>query len=538
MSINLIELSPYLTYLTPPLIGAFIGYLTNRVAIRMLFRPLKRWKIGPIPIPMTPGVIPSKRHELALNIGEMVGEHLLTSEEINNALKKDTFQEHLYYLIESKVGSFLKKELGPLASVIHPTYKNYFDIGYKTVIYQIKETVQQYLKSEECKAVIESAVDDWTESLFSRDINSIIPGDHRQAIYSFFDESVDRIFEHPSMDELIHTFVADEVARIITSQQSLQDITPDTLQEQIIVTINDQTPLLLHKAVHIISEPKMREKIIEAIKQAIEEFVTSLGPMAAMLKGLLNMELVEEKIRFYLVEKEADVAKILTSEAVRGKVAAALTERTEIIFKTPLKELTANVEEDRINNFIEEISTQIAGTLREKRISRSVSSLLQENIELFIENGSRTIKPIAVELAGDRGIETFRSWLKQEIISMLRSPENRHVVNHMIENMFNSLVKKPIGRLDHIIPAGVREGLYRSLQEMTTRMLISEVPGVVKSINIRKIVTDRVDSFDLLRLERLLLSIMQEQFKYINLFGALLGFLIGCANVFVLIGLR
>jgi len=124
MSINLIELSPYLTYLTPPLIGAFIGYLTNRVAIRMLFRPLKRWKIGPIPIPMTPGVIPSKRHELALNIGEMVGEHLLTSEEINNALKKDTFQEHLYYLIESKVGSFLKKELGPLASVIHPTYRS------------------------------------------------------------------------------------------------------------------------------------------------------------------------------------------------------------------------------------------------------------------------------------------------------------------------------------------------------------------------------------------------------------------------------
>ena len=40
-----------------------------------------------------------------------------------------------------------------------------------------------------------------------------------------------------------------------------------------------------------------------------------------------------------------------------------------------------------------------------------------------------------------------------------------------------------------------------------------------------------IDSFDLLRLEQLLLSIMEEQFKYINIFGGLLGFLIGCANI-------
>ena len=34
--------------------------------------------------------------------------------------------------------------------------------------------------------------------------------------------------------------------------------------------------------------------------------------------------------------------------------------------------------------------------------------------------------------------------------------------------------------------------------------------------------------------DRLLLSIMEEQFKYINLFGALLGFVIGLVNLLVL----
>jgi uncharacterized membrane protein YheB (UPF0754 family) len=538
MSITLAELTPYLTYITPPIIGAFIGYLTNRVAIRMLFRPLKRWKIGPIPVPMTPGVIPSKRHELALNIGEMVGEQLLTSEEINSSLKKDSFQEHLYYLIESKVGSFLKKDLGPLSSIIHPSYRNYYDIGYKTVTYQIKETVWQYLQSDGCQEVLENAVDGWTQSLFSRDVNAILPVNYRQGIYSFFDNNVDKMFEHTAMDDLIHTFVVSEVGALVKSQKSLQDIVPDSVRQQIIQTINDQTPLLLAKGAQIVAEPEMQEKIIEAIKQAIEEFVASLGPMAAMVNGFLNRDLVEEKIRYYLVEKEADVTALLTSDGVQERVAGALIERAEILFRTPLSELTEKVTDEQVATFTTELSGQIADTLRKKRIARSISSMFQETIETFIKNGSRTIGPVAQELVGKEGIETFGNWLKREIIAMLRSKKNRQVIDYMIENMLNSLVNKPIGRLDHIIPAGVREGLFRSLQAMATKMLTSEVPGVVKSINIRKIVSEKIDSFDLLRLEKLLLTIMEEQFKYINLFGGLLGFLIGCANLFFLLGMK
>ncbi|MCI5190943.1 MAG: DUF445 family protein, partial [Candidatus Electrothrix sp. AS4_5] len=68
-----------LTYAGPPLLGALIGYLTNKVAIRMLFRPLKPWYILGKRVPMTPGIIPSKRHDLAENIGDMVGEKLLTT---------------------------------------------------------------------------------------------------------------------------------------------------------------------------------------------------------------------------------------------------------------------------------------------------------------------------------------------------------------------------------------------------------------------------------------------------------------------------
>ncbi len=70
------------------------------------------------------------------------------------------------------------------------------------------------------------------------------------------------------------------------------------------------------------------------------------------------------------------------------------------------------------------------------------------------------------------------------------------------------------------------------LVEQLSDILVREVPPLVDSLDIGRMVAKKVDSLDLLRLEGLLLSIMQEQFKYINLFGGLLGFIIGLANLF------
>jgi len=58
---------------------------------------------------------------------------------------------------------------------------------------------------------------------------------------------------------------------------------------------------------------------------------------------------------------------------------------------------------------------------------------------------------------------------------------------------------------------------------------------LVHTLNIRDMVKEKVNSLDLMRLEGLLLSIMEEQFKYINLFGALLGCMIGLLNLIVIL---
>lgn len=83
----------WIQILAGPVIGAVIGYFTNYIAVKMLFRPLKPIKIKNYTLPFTPGIIPKGKDRLARALGEAVGENLLTEEDMEAALLSDEMKE-------------------------------------------------------------------------------------------------------------------------------------------------------------------------------------------------------------------------------------------------------------------------------------------------------------------------------------------------------------------------------------------------------------------------------------------------------------
>lgn len=76
-----------------PLIGALIGYFTNFIAVKMLFRPHHPVMLGSRRLPFTPGLIPKRKDELAGAIGKAVGTTLLTKDDLTEALPADSIKE-------------------------------------------------------------------------------------------------------------------------------------------------------------------------------------------------------------------------------------------------------------------------------------------------------------------------------------------------------------------------------------------------------------------------------------------------------------
>ena len=84
-----------LNMIAGPLVGALIGYCTNYIAVKMLFRPLKPVKIGNYTLPFTPGIIPKGKSRLAKAMGQAIGDTLLTKEDITNALLTDKVKKQV-----------------------------------------------------------------------------------------------------------------------------------------------------------------------------------------------------------------------------------------------------------------------------------------------------------------------------------------------------------------------------------------------------------------------------------------------------------
>jgi uncharacterized membrane protein YheB (UPF0754 family) len=553
MLITTADLLVALNYASPPVVGAFIGYLTNMVAIKMLFRPLRAWRVFGMRVPFTPGVIPSKREDLAINMGEMVGEHLLTSKEIGQALANEAFQIHLYGLIESRGSALLQQDLGPLPSLIPKGYQIYFDVAVKALTHQAQEGIHTFVASSAFAVIMETAVDRQLERLLATRLAVIFPGREREEGYTFIEKNIARMLVSPAMEQWLETFVQQKVYGALKQEKSLADILPESLQRFIVDLIEEQTPEFLGRFAVVINEPEIRDKIVKGVRAGVEHFIASMGPMAGMVKTFLSMETVEKKVREYLIDKEEEIVGWLQNAEVQRRVSTILRERSQAFLATPLTKMVndgqgrpsvadakngaaaTEGQGDKVERFCSQVSRQLAAFFREPETTTAVASMIRDNLETHTEGGGLALGEVLWDFMGEAGMQRGKVWVKNEILAILRSEETRKNLNFMIQTLLQGLLARPIGRLAALLPAGVRDGLYQSIQKMASEMLAAEVPGLVASLNLKQIVKEKVDSLDLMRLERLLLSIMEEQFKYINLFGAILGFLIGGLNVLLLV---
>ena len=111
-------------YFVGPLVGAVIGYITNDIAIRMLFRPHQAKYIMGIHVPFTPGIIPKEKSRIATAIGKAISDNLMNREVLEKSLLSDDMltkignaidefvstQSHNDETIEQFAGHYLPQE--------------------------------------------------------------------------------------------------------------------------------------------------------------------------------------------------------------------------------------------------------------------------------------------------------------------------------------------------------------------------------------------------------------------------------------------
>lgn len=288
-----------------PLVGAVIGYITNWIAVKMLFKPSKAIYIGKFKLPFTPGIIPKNQERLAVGISTTIANSLLNED----ILKENLLSEDIKDQISESIDNFLNSnETSPvsLIDLINKTehseeLNQTIDNLVTTITNSILSTIKEANLAQTISTEVEKAVEDYMEkNLLTRIAKKPI----LSSLTKNLEPQVNNYIE-TNGEKLIHDMVEKELTKYLnTSSLDLRDFIKNSNIDIKSIILSLYTSIISSKLSSILDTINITKVIENKIKsmdsKEIEKLVlsiiskelnalVSLGAIIGFILGLGNI---------------------------------------------------------------------------------------------------------------------------------------------------------------------------------------------------------------------------------------------------------
>lgn len=202
-----------------PLIGALIGYCTNWLAVKMLFRPREAKYIGKFKVPLTPGVIPKGKARLAESAEKITNEKLLT----RDAMLGRLLSEDVTGMVESAVNAVLDDLKGDEERTIRQLLSDNIDeYELNSAIFKLQEgliakSVSHIRGAELGQLVAQTAINRMYSELAGKSAMLRMLGDTMlPSAEPMIRDMVDTYIEH-NADTVLRRIIQDETSGFLDS---------------------------------------------------------------------------------------------------------------------------------------------------------------------------------------------------------------------------------------------------------------------------------------------------------------------------------
>lgn len=345
-------------------IGAIVGGVTNYLAIKMLFKPYKAIYIGKWRLPFTPGLIPKRRDEMAVQMGNLVVNHLLTAESIKSKLMNPIFQKEITGLVQTELSNVLDSEKSvnhlldkwgisdgqkKTESYLNDWLERKYDELMETYRYQpIKNVLSPEIiaKGEEKIPVISKMIIQKGVDYFSSD-------EGKMRIQRMADDFVQG--RSGMLRNMLQMFLGNVNLAEKIQPELIKFLNNEGTEEIITTLLMKEWHKLLEKETSLIEEQFDKEKIMRIIKRFFNNvasvpsvFNASISSLTVKFRPYLIDELAPSSVKMlteWAAEKvEGLMKKLKLSEIVRDQVSSFSFERLEemvfSIIRSELKMIT------------------------------------------------------------------------------------------------------------------------------------------------------------------------------------------------------
>lgn len=531
----LTALKPYIPFLLPPLLGALIGYVTNYIAIRMLFRPLYPWHILGVRVPMTPGIIPSRRGDLARKMGLMVGEHLLTSTDLGRTLDKPEFRTQVYQALAQKMDTFIQRPLGAPITLVPRRLQRRFAAILEHISSRTGSKISSVLQSALFSQRVEKLSIQAVEHLLERKLRQVLEPEHYHQLRADIGTTLHQWLQQPATRDQMERWFDTLLERVLASDKNLNELLPADVKTILTEKIQAQIPGLGVELIRAMRSGANRAQLEQMARDGVSTLINSVEGLSALVGALFDINIIYKRLPEFIDTALDSLEEWLQTEAAQKSIGTVVHARMEELLQRPVAEWVQGLSYAEVTGLKQRLSGAACTFLTSAAMQNRALELLDA---AFKRHGQRTLGELSAPLLGNTArtrAQRLGAGISRHILAYLRSTTFSRTSRVWMERQARHLVyERPLGALAEHIPSDARAELYQGLMRQFILVLKKELPPLVDGLNIARIVEEKVNNLDILQVEELLMGIMREQFRYINLFGALLGFLIGLLNLILL----
>lgn len=505
-------------------VATFHGYGAAWLAVRMLFRPHKPVKILGLTV-WPQGMIPRHRARLAETIGHAVGNELVSQETVVHALFETGFFRRK---VDSFVGAFtdelLEKNYTTALDALPKSVRAPVLDALSALQMRIAEHIAAALRSEETAEAVARFVDRRVDEILSQRLSEMVSHETFEQALGFVENRFRGVVNERGFETKVREFVSSRVDELAQSRATLAEMfTPETVAV-IKERIDSQVPPIVAKLTEIATNKGTRKQIGALIKREVDDYYQQLN---FFKKIFISRERIHGEVD-ELVNKTLPrrVEEFLSGEAFEQQAEEFLNTTIDGVLARPVNELVGNVAPDKLELIKDQIAVRILSLARGEELSTTVSAYATDALERLRPHTLRAL----LEHARPDSAEQLKGFLTRGLMSVLSREETARMVNAMLASQVEKLLVRPIGRVGDLVPEEKVRRASALLAERIESAARERLPHAIAEFDIGRIVQEKVSGYPVKKLEDLVLTVAKQHLRTIELFGLLIGFVIGVAQ--------
>lgn len=497
------------------------GYVGAWLAVRMLFRPRRTFKILGIPL-FPQGMIPRHRERLAAAIGKAVGDELVSQETImDELLGKDFLRKKIRDVVDSYVEELVSREYPSLIDTLPTSVRAPVLDALSALQFRVAEHIESVLKSDESLEAIRGFVTRRVDDFLSQRASELIDEASFGNIVDFLEDRVASAVESATLESRVREFVSRRVDEIVNTETTLGSLFTDDAILLLKEKAGEQIEPVVHRLTELAAEERTRNQIGALIKHEVHEYYEGLPFFKKIFvsrENLLNE--VDDLVNESLPRR---IEETLKGDFFADEARSFIDQSISNAMDRPLTEVVGKIAPDQLSRLKDQIVRSVLSLIRGDQMRASISEYISGSLETLRPHSLDAI----MQTLHPESEEKLKNMLSKGLMSILARDETSQIINSVLAEQIDRLLAKPIGRLTDIVAEERLVAASETLADTIMGAIREKLPEAIREFDVGGVVREKINAYPVEKLEALVLSVAKEHLRKIELFGALLGLILG-----------